>query len=398
VASVVYLLGAGFNLSVVSGDWPGVEPPLSRTFFQVLMRSGRFREKLDGIRTRIYVDQLLAEIERYWHLSLNDLETAPFDIEECLTLFESLVSDDIDASRALDLQRADFALKNLLHMYLADVGSGAPTPSAEAFARDILMTGADVLTLNYDDVAERLLESASGLSPQVGQPHADPSTGAIPDEALDARFHNWNRSLALGFRFDELFVPVPGVLVFVPGERYYARPSNQLYAGTRVLKLHGSIDWLRYTGQRLYPVSPEDSPMGDEPPSGLVLDRHPTYWMAGPEQHSGWLMEPQLIPPTLYKKFAPHPFQLVWDAVVTSLSECVRLVVVGYSFPPTDFRLRRLFLEAFSEHSLRELTVVNPDGSVLDTVRQLTHFDGPAVTARDLPSLYDLPRSWLQGR
>ena len=45
------------------------------------------------------------------------------------------------------------------------------------------------------------------------------------------------------------------------------------------------------------------------------------------------------------------------------LRACGRLVG-GYSFPPTDFATRRLFLEAFSNRTPVEL-VINPDTGVV---------------------------------
>lgn len=100
-----------------------------------------------------------------------------------------------------------------------------------------------------------------------------------------------------------------------------------------------------------------------------MLERYASYWMGespsriGPGQ-ARWQMEPFVIPPLLYKDFREHPFPAVWDTALKTLGECETLVVIGYSFPATDFRTRRLFLEAFSEPTLKSLVVVNPDATV----------------------------------
>jgi hypothetical protein len=106
-------------------------------------------------------------------------------------------------------------------------------------------------------------------------------------------------------------------------------------------------------------------------------------------------MEPAVIPPQLYKDFQQDPFPAIWSAALNTLKECKTLVVIGYSFPPTDFRTRRLFLEAFSDHALTSLIVVNLDPSIAGTVRQLCHYSGPVVTCNDLRSFYGLPASWF---
>jgi hypothetical protein len=70
--------------------------------------------------------------------------------------------------------------------------------------------------------------------------------------------------------------------------------------------------------------------------------------------------------------------------------------VIGYSLPPTDFRTRRLFLEAFSDRvPLDKVVVVNPDPTVVGTVHQLTRFNGAVVTCDDLRSLYGAPDTWF---
>jgi Resolvase, N terminal domain len=88
MAQVVFLLGAGFSCSVLDPS-RGKAAPLARNFFQVLMADRRYEGGLDGFRQHVFVDVLLEEIARYWHLDLDGLKTRPFDIEECLTLFES---------------------------------------------------------------------------------------------------------------------------------------------------------------------------------------------------------------------------------------------------------------------------------------------------------------------
>jgi hypothetical protein len=165
MVETVYLLGAGFNYSVVHTH--GVHrirrPPLATNFFQVLFEDGRYEGLLEFIRNRIYVDILFDEIRRFWHLDLAALKREPFDIEECLTLFESQLLDEKEpeSDRALTLQRARFALRSLLLMYLTDLLSDV-NPTAQRFGLDVLRSKADVMTFNYDTMAEQAIASASG--------------------------------------------------------------------------------------------------------------------------------------------------------------------------------------------------------------------------------------------
>jgi hypothetical protein len=110
------------------------------------------------------------------------------------------------------------------------------------------------------------------------------------------------------------------------------------------------------------------------------------WWFAAPPDLRGWLLNPLIITPVLYKEqFYQHPvFSDIWRQAYNELSTCKRLVVVGYSFAPTDFNIRKLFLEVFCKSHLKDLIVVDPDTSVVQIVKALTHFDKPVLVCRDL--------------
>jgi hypothetical protein len=61
-------------------------------------------------------------------------------------------------------------------------------------------------------------------------------------------------------------------------------------------------------------------------------------------------------------------------------------VVIGYSFPGTDFHVEKMFREAFADHDLERVVIVNPDRGVDAKVRALTHYRGGLVTFDDLSS------------
>jgi hypothetical protein len=348
VAQVVFLLGAGFNCSILDPSRDSAAP-LARNFFQVFLADRR--TSLDLFRQHVFVDVLLEEIERYWHLDLDGLRTQPFDIEECLTLFESQADDESDADAKLRLLRANFALQQMLLAYLAELRYGGYTPTARQFGSEVLATAADVLTFNYDSLAEEAIKSASGIGAKPRP--ASLRTQSIDeqrlsDDDLDASHYNWKPGLALGFRFDEIALPIAGVSQFVEGSRYYAHPENHLYSSARVLKLHGSTDWLKYTDRRRYPTfggEPERQPR-----RGIVLEPIPSYHFGEVPSRDVWQMEPIAIPPLLHKRFDQHPFPTIWDAALKTLSECHTLVVIVYSSRlPTSVRVACFY--CFSKHS-----------------------------------------------
>jgi len=104
----------------------------------------------------------------------------------------------------------------------------------------------------------------------------------------------------------------------------------------------------------------------------------------------GWYLDPVMITPVLHKEeylqdpFYSRIFSTIWKKAKEALSKCERLIVIGYSFPTTDFLTKKLFLESFSENTLEELIVVNPDTSIVQKVKNLCHFEKPIVICKDL--------------
>jgi hypothetical protein len=104
------------------------------------------------------------------------------------------------------------------------------------------------------------------------------------------------------------------------------------------------------------------------------------YWFNKPLALDGWLLDPLIITPTLYKaaQFSEAVYEKIpglWEKAKSALSSCKKLVVIGYSFPPTDFATKRLCLEAFSDNQMNELIIVNPDDVVVQKVKNLCHFE-----------------------
>lgn len=71
-----------------------------------------------------------------------------------------------------------------------------------------------------------------------------------------------------------------------------------------------------------------------------------------------------LIPPTWRKTFG-GPLTTIWDAAVKALTEATRIIIVGFSIPPTDIHFKYLLAAGLQENiSLRKIYCLNPDGSV----------------------------------
>src|SRR5262249_27674797 len=185
---------------------------------------------------------LFEEIERHWGLNRVALVDTPFDIEQCLTFFESQLADHLTPASKTVMLEARKQLLNVLMMYLGRFEFSDTTDMARIFGYQVMGDGADILTFNYDTVAEQIIESASGMTGRL-------SDRPVRAEDFDISHFRWNRNLAYGVKFSEVALPIAGAPQDIGGDQYYRHPSNSLYADTRVLKLHGSLNWLRHAAQ-----------------------------------------------------------------------------------------------------------------------------------------------------
>lgn len=107
--------------------------------------------------------------------------------------------------------------------------------------------------------------------------------------------------------------------------------------GVEVLKLHGSVNWAKKEG------------------STTSYIKHNSYEDLLKNQQT-----PQLVPPT-WRKIFTGPLRQIWDRSLNSLEKATRIIVIGFSIPPTDNHFKYLMAAGLQNNiSLREIVFVNP--------------------------------------
>ena len=110
-----------------------------------------------------------------------------------------------------------------------------------------------------------------------------------------------------------------------------------------LLKLHGSANW----GQSSRIGGITDAFRLYRDSSEMLADR----------------AKPTLMPPTWKKSFG-GPFGGIWDAAVSKLATATRIIIIGFSMPPTDMHFKYLLAAGLHNNiSLRQILFVNPDTS-----------------------------------
>jgi hypothetical protein len=104
-----------------------------------------------------------------------------------------------------------------------------------------------------------------------------------------------------------------------------------------------------------------------------ALKQHPTI--------NGTYVEPVIVTPDIYKskRFKDPLFSNallpIWEQAGRSLTNCKRLVIIGYSFADADDLMKNLFQIAFSKNILEKLIVVNPNSKAVEKTKALCKFN-----------------------
>ena len=228
-------------------------------------------------------------------------------------------------------------------------------------ARRVLDEEAAVATFNYDTLLEQAI------------------LAELPDGS-------WDPVRAYSTPFDR-FEPSEGR----PFEDFRSYRFPEQAHRAPLLKLHGSLNWFRVAGGKGEVVAKAPGVFVQRhenlgrtlvrPVSGSFTTAHPGNTF---KLQDDTLLEQLIITPVLNKDVDRKPFAHVWRRAKEEMRGCERLVVGGYSFPPSDFATRRLFLESFVGGPPNELIVINPDTSVVQRVKDLCHFEKPVSVCASL--------------
>lgn len=391
--NIVFLLGAGFNQEL--RDFDNLKPPMANNFFRLITQSSRYRDYY-----HLHLANVYDFIQKYWKINEEELARIDFNLEKLFTYLQleyqnltenHLNSNNINKLAELDpLIKVDNSLTNSFVNFLQgfDIHS-IQSPIYMDFAKKVMEIKPDFLTFNYDLILEQILQSASGVRPNVPASFnnvQDFEDFHLPDDILRYSHFNYNIPLAYAFKSDIVRIYMAGVRKYESGERFYS--LLELY-DKKILKLHGSLNWVRIIKN---PVERSSFLQLDQQDVGKLIISDEYWDLNNVNEFRGWKIVPHIITPVLYKSefYKRFPFEQIWQEAREILSNCKILVVIGYSFPPTDFHVEKLFLDSFRENELEKLVVVNPDTSVVGKIKNISHFKHPVIICSSLKEFMDI--------
>jgi hypothetical protein len=294
----VFVLGAGATRGAVPhvlANRKRIKPPLNRDFFNVVEKFASADGKDQRTRKRYFRLRKVLESEfpGKWPLPM---ETA-FSLLYVSKDFPEIYAAGAGRRRQPGSRREIEDFLRLTFGVLGAIEAGASPQNLYSELVRYLESHDTIITLNYDTVLDQAL-IRSGWPPGKG------------------------------------YCLIGGENKIVP-RKSRVPPSPDL-AGTKLLKLHGSMNWLvKGSYKKVHRVF-------DKKPSQVLIYKSPSK-----NEKSGFIR--QIIPPIYGKFFSHYHWQSLWGHAYKSIIGAEVIVVIGCSLVDTDFHLSGMFGHAIRE-------------------------------------------------
>ncbi|MBA4320622.1 MAG: hypothetical protein C0412_19685 [Flavobacterium sp.] len=130
----------------------------------------------------------------------------------------------------------------------------------------------------------------------------------------------------------------------------------------KILKLHGSANWIYCDGCKKFSVLKD-----------YVTMKGSSY--NSPDLHlescKNWIIRNVILPPTWNKSNYLDQITNIWFYSIKEISLATHLFIIGYSFPRTDVFFNQLLTLGFRENqNLKKVIIINPDREVENLLKE----------------------------
>lgn len=328
---ITCVVGAGSTVQVSEEIQNGLQVPTDRDFFK---SAQAVLNKETALSTGIFTNLLTGLQEMFpSSLTIPDYSHLP-GLEEVMTILDLRTQDHPESG--LEYRKRYEALLSLIVLTfwrsLTREGKEVPSSRHDTLTRYLKEAPkSNVISFNYDYVMDTALINA-GV------------------------FDLFGYGVNFDWQFDDAFERIS---VSAPVDPYRLR----------FFKLHGSMTWWRCMEcNALVYIAHADS-FESVLRSRLGLE-------TGKFQCPNCRTEsfsPFLIPPLLSKNYDETEWKYIWKNSGSVLRETDKLVVWGYSLPPTDFYAEYLFRNALAQRArpIGDLVVINPHEEIFEKFKAL---------------------------
>jgi hypothetical protein len=363
-------------------EFYGMAPPLATEVF----RAGTRFPRSSGVDQAGPFKDLLDFIASKSGIPVSSIGRADISIEDCFDWTVDAIKTAREQGGEEEITRCERRRLTLLAYFCGVISEfrAESSPWLYDLAGAIWRDQADVLTFNYDTLLESALAIVSGRIPQTPEDErieeswrAFNSTGENrPEIDLNFRGTEWEPHTRYWVPFDRFELPQPaGNTAETSGAYFETNPSR--FREPKFLKLHGSVDWFRYTNLPYGPFEPLPQAERDGLAGKLLFNQWKWQTPAGafldwPHDHHV-LLDPVLATGSGKGEYLEtEPLASLWRLAAESLKQCERLVVIGFSFAASDQPARKLVKECIDRAVLKEAIWVQPSTRhAVDRAREL---------------------------
>ena len=403
-----FLLGAGASHAYVDSP-SGVRPPLARGFFEAYcaLPLSQDLHVLVGFTVNYVRDTRSLDPVNFCSWNEN--------IEDFLSEIDSQLSDasrleSMDFGDLVTYSRAYDEMIFLFSSVLNEIQNGPVSPQYSAFV-SLLEPTDSLITFNWDTMLDRALYESGRWTPDSGylldfealyeNGWRKPSTILANATYELLKLHgstNWLMpywSVHFGYRKRAFGNPMvdphnPPIFCFVRSDRTYPTFKDRSRPGYQPFS---------------YYYYPPDLPISGGPPPdrtwiSVSVNLLSDEFVKVSEGGFPSAAMPAIVAPVRYKQYGiiGGALDKIWAEAESRVSVCDELVLIGYSFPPTDTRAWELLERACSRRDSRlRVTVVNPHADEL--VTRLIDGLGDQIDAAAVNGTVRSTTSWqTQGR
>lgn len=347
----VYILGAGFSrhaqapliadfVTQIKRLWENPDSQLNTEERERFARLLDYRARLTSVRSKINID--LGNIEEL--LGLAEMDVAWGGVE-------SILKNDYIYTmlRTLEICTRDYFLEK--DTWLDPAGFTARTP----LTKQISGSAADRKTSIYHLFACMVKQASIHANY-----HLDTIITFNYDLLLDKALAE--ASLAIDYAAHPMHI-ASGKLIEV--DPVFKSKKHKPENAVCYLKLHGSANWAICAKCASFHILPPHTEELLQIPNvdAMHKDSHikNVLTMKCPKCHSLRALYPLIVPPTWNKFQYQQLIGGVWEKALEEIREAHRIIVIGYSLPPTDTFFRYLLTLGCCTPFEPEIIIINPD-------------------------------------